>query len=136
MEPHTGTERSVMIARSSDYHSYNIQTRVQRQPTCSRLQRIRDSIVSSRGASWESLSGSLSVGCSSGLDEGGTVFKPGSAALQSFHRHLGVYPPCGGLCLLNLERAGFNFPSPPSTHLALPFPLFVVGKTYFSTFTW
>lgn len=44
------------------------------------------------------------------------MHKPGAAALQSFHRHLGVSPPCGWLSLLNLERAGFHFSSPPWAH--------------------
>lgn len=86
MEPHPGTERSAMIARSSDYHSYNIQTRAQRQAAvlgCNELETPLFLLIVPLGRVFEP-SLSLSVGCSSGLDEGGAVSKKGSE-LHGFH---------------------------------------------------
>lgn len=56
MEPHAETDISVMIARAQITTVTTVRQE-QRQPACSRLQRIRSSIVSSHSVSWVTFSG-------------------------------------------------------------------------------
>lgn len=120
-----------MIARAQ-LPAYNSQTRVQsgrHSRGCNELEAPLFLLAEPLGR----VSQLLSLGAaSSGLDEGRTVHKPGSAALQTpggLPTMWVALPPQPG-------EAWVQFLITTLYPLVQPFSIFVVGKTYFSTFTW